>query len=194
MSTITTNKPNFEMLAVSGDFVSFVEKVWTCKWWDMPSLRRLTRKVPAGWAEIIECLGTGGNFILKITVQPVISGRSVEITLFFDDVEAAAEAAEVFAWETKEHAGVRWYQTTGRDDYKVWQAVLSENDVARLCCGEDGEYHMVRNISLRSGESYEMSATRYDSHDGKHAVRTFAEAAAIAITLPSFLAVLGARQ
>lgn len=193
MSKITTNKPNFETLEVTGDFVSFAEKVWTCHWWDIPTLRRLSRKVSAGVAKITECLGTGGNFMLKITMRPEIASGGVEITLFFDDVEAAAEAAEVFAWETKEHAGVRWYQTTCRDDLNVWKAVLSERDVASLSCGKDGEYYMVRNISLRPGESYEMSANRYDFDNDKHAVRTFEEAAAIAITLPSFLAVLGAR-
>jgi len=70
--------------------------------------------------------------------------------------------------------------------------VLGEGDTVELSCDNDGDYHMKRKISLCYGMSYEMSATRYDTGDGKYAVRTFAEAAAIAITLPSFLAVLGA--
>jgi hypothetical protein len=101
----------------------------------------------------------------------------------------------VFAWEIKEHGGVKWYKTLSREDgYATWEAVLGEGDKVKLSCNKDGEYGMKREISLCYGHSYEMSSLRYDSGDNKHAVTTFAEAAAIAITLPSFLAVLGARS
>ncbi len=53
--------------------------------------------------------------------------------------------------------------------------------MAYLSCDKDGEYHMKRNIRLRIGENYEMAA--------KLGVRTFAEAAAFAISLPSILGV-----
>ena len=77
-----------------------------------------------------------------------------------------------------EHEGYRWHQTQCRNDgFCEWTAVIEEGDMAYLSCDKDGEFHMKRNIRLRIGENYEMVA--------KLGVRTFAEAAAFAISLPT---------
>lgn len=195
------DKPNFDTcgLEFTGDTVVIgvtdgVENVWIRTWWDTNFSRVLRRNVPAGLAEISECRGSGGNFTLKIKIQPEVERLEIEATLFFETLLAAAEAAEVFEWKIKEQGGYKWYQTTCRDNYSAWHAVVCVGDRAQVSCNKEGEYHMKREISPRSGEWYEISAHRHSYGDEKHAITTFAEAAAIAITLPSFLAVLGARQ
>lgn len=199
----SNNKPNFDTcgLEFTGDCVGFgegkpgIKNVWTRTWWDSVGLRCLRRNVPAGLAKIRECRGTGGNFMLEINLQPEVERLEIQSTLFFETLLAAAEAAEVFVWEIKEQGGYKWYQTTCREDYAVWYAVVGEGDKAHVSCHKkNNEYHMKREISPRSGEWYEISAHRHDCGEDKHAVTTFAEAAAIAITLPAFLAVLGAQQ
>ncbi|MDD5056566.1 MAG: hypothetical protein PHQ60_02235 [Sideroxydans sp.] len=193
-----TEKPTFKTsgLEFTGECTSFTDGlVWTRSLWDFDHSRCLQRDVSAGKASIKECGGSGGNFMLNMRVLPDVPRADMEATLFFETARAAAEAAEAFAWTTKDHAGVMWYQTNCSDDgYTVWQAVLGEGDKVTLSHDKDGEYRMKRNISVCYGMSYEMSATRYDAGDTKLAVRTFEEAAAIAITLPSFLAILGATK
>lgn len=197
----STDKQNFATsgLELTGDKYKEVVQIggreWAARHWDLDSLRCLERTVPAGFAEIRECSGSGGNFYLQIKVQPSIKRVALSVTMFFETSLAAAEAAEAFTWVIKEHGGVKWYQTISREDgFAEWKAALGEGDTVELYCDKDGEFHMKRNINVCHGVSYEMTAHRYDIGDDKHAVRTFAEAAAIAITLPSFLAVLGARQ
>lgn len=197
----STDKQNFATsgLELTGDKYKEVVQIggreWAAKHWDHDYLRRLERTIPAGIAEIHECGGSGGNFYLKITVQPLPKRAALSVMMFFETPLAAAEAAEAFTWVIKEHGGVKWYQTASREDgFTEWKAVLGEGDTVELYCDKDGEFRMKRTINVRHGVSYEMSAHRYDNGDDKHAVRTFAEAAAIAITLPSFLAVLGAQQ
>lgn len=196
------SKQNFATsgLELTGDRYNQVTQIdgneWAVKYWNIDSLRRLERTVSAGLAEIHEHLGvTEGGFWLKIAMQPEVKRAELSKTMLFETLLAATEAAESFTWKIKEHGGVSWYETASRDDgFTKWEAVLGEGDKAELHCNKDGEFHMKRDISVCYGVSYEMTASRYDNGDGKHAVRTFAEAAAIAITLPSFLAVLGARQ
>jgi|APCry1669193181_1035450.scaffolds.fasta_scaffold09547_2 hypothetical protein len=195
----SNSKTNFLTtgLELTGDRYNKVAQIdgreWVTKYWDTDSLRRLERTVSAGLAEISECHGTDGNFWLKMTVQPEVARAELSRIMFFENLLAAAETAEVFAWEVKEHGGVKWYRTDSREDgYTKWEAVLGEGDTVELYCDKGGDFHMKRDICICYGVSYEMTARRYDNGDSKHAVRTFAEAAAIAITLPSFLAVLGA--
>jgi hypothetical protein len=189
----TINKPDFETLEFNGDLAIIKGKVWERGYtWDR-HLRRLTRNVPAGVAELQECQSTAGNFMLKIAVMPSVARAEIEKCQYFDTVEAAAEAAEAFAWEIKVHGGFKWYQTACRADYKAWTAVLGKGDKAILSCNSGGEYHMKRDLSIQYGMSYEFTATRYDSGDSKLAVRSFAEAVAIAITLPTFMSALSAK-
>jgi len=193
------SKPDFKTsgLELTGDrykkIVQIGGREWAAKYWDTDSLRQLERTVSAGLAEIKECQGTGGNFWLKMTVQPEVARAELSRIMFFENLLAAAEAAQEFAWEVKEQGGVKWYQTDSHEDgYTKWEAMLGEGDTVELYCDKDGDFHMKRDISICYGVSYEMTARRYDNGDSKHAVRTFAEAAAIVITIPSFLAVLGA--
>lgn len=159
------------------------------------SAPELNREVKAGSARLCVCHGTGGNFMVKLSTAG--NARRIETTLFFDTLLAAVDAAESYEWVTRDHAGLVWYQTsTPGADYENWQAMLGVGDFAEISCRVDEErWFMKRVISPRAGESYEISANRWDNgEDNKHAVKTFAEAAAIAITLPSFLSVLGARS
>lgn len=197
----SNSKPNFAAsgLELSGERYKEVVQIdgreWAAKFWEHDSLRRLERTVSAGLAEIHESSGTGVNFRLEVTVQPEVKRAALSKMMFFETLLDAAEAAESFTWKIKEHGGVRWYETASRDDgFTQWEAVLGEGDKAELYSNKDGEFNMKRDINVCHGVSYEMKACRYDNGDDKHAVRTFAEAAAIAITLSSFLAVLGARQ
>lgn len=188
----TLIKPSFDTLEFVGYFVKLSGNDWARSQWTWDIRPCLSRVVSAGLAEITESKGDG-SFMLKITAQPDVARAYIDTALFFDTVEAAAEAAEIFTWEVKELGGVKWHKTIQREDYSAWGAILGEGDKVSLSCNKDGEYHMNRNISPCRGKSYEMSALLYDSGDNKHAVRTFAEAAAIAITLPMFLSVLGAK-
>jgi len=163
------------------------EKEWKTNLWKY-DFRSLVRDVPAGRASIHEC--SNDRFIVKIEVQPSIERADIEKSAFFDTLSEAAEFAESFVWEIKEQGGFKWYRIDDRDEYRSWIAVVGEGNTAVLSCYGNNEFHIKRNFWPRSGESYEINASRYDSGDDKHAVRTFEEAAAIAIILPSFLAVL----
>jgi hypothetical protein len=193
------SKPNFSTsgLVIIDDgynkSVQIHDREWKAKFWGTDSLRRLESTVLAGVAEISECLGTGGNFKLEIKAQPEVARAKISKTMYFEYSLDAAEAAESFAWEIKEHGGYKWYLTTRRDDYAVWHAVVGEGDIAIVSSNKDGEFYMKREIAPRDSEWYEITAHRHSLGEDKHAITTFSEAAAIAITLPSFLAVLGSR-
>ncbi|AZU59754.1 hypothetical protein CFM90_26375 (plasmid) [Ralstonia solanacearum] len=148
--------------------------------------RLLVRTVSSGTAEIHEW--QGGQFGLKVSLDDLVRAR-VEYGETFDDLSEAANAAEHFKWAITELAGQKWYCTR---EGKEWVAVIGEGDVATVALyGDDGAYSIKRTLCPRYGESYELSAHRYDSAVGKHSVTTFSEAAAIATTLPAFVAVLG---
>jgi len=164
---------------------------WKTSMWEY-DFRYLTRDVPAGRARIHE--SSNDRFMVKIEVQPCIERTSIENATFFDTLSEAAEFAESFVWEIKEQGGYKWYQIDNRDACRSWIAVVGEGNTAVLSCYGNNEFHIKRNFWPRLGESYEINASRYDSGENKHAVRTFEEAAAIAITVPSFLAVLGSMK
>ncbi|MCO8402765.1 hypothetical protein ABEG10_38275 (plasmid) [Burkholderia cenocepacia] len=160
---------------------------WEMIWWDSPSLRHLRREVPAGEAQISEW--RDGRFGLT-HVHPKLqhaelrhSGRT------YDTLAAAAAAGESFAWQTREHAGLTWYAID--PDARLWVAELSDADHAVVHQHDDGRYSMKRRLSPRAGETYEISASRRQSADADISVKTFAEAAAIALTLPTFVGMLG---
>lgn len=183
---------NFDTIELTGDGYAKITQLngneWKTYLWGYSS-RGLRRNVLGGEASISE--SSNGKFMVQIEVQPCVARARLEKT-FWGTLLEAVEFAETFTWEIKEHAGYRWYKTSDRTETCSWVAVIGEGNTASLFCGGDGEYYMKRNISPRSGECYEICANRYDSSDSKHAVRTFEEAAAIVIALPSFLSVLGA--
>lgn len=182
----------FAMLELAGDGYNKIAlingKEWETYLWGYGSSRTLTRDVPAGEAAINE--SSNNKFRVEIKVRPCL--RACVAKVFFGTLLECADFAESFAWEIKEHAGHRWYLVCEGIEYNSWVAVLGDGDVATLSQNKDGEFYIKRNISPRSGESYEFNAVRYDSGDSNHAVRIFGEAAAIAITLPSFVSVLAA--
>ncbi|WP_175924558.1 hypothetical protein [Burkholderia latens] len=148
-------------------------------WWDTPSLRHLRREVPAGEAQISEW--RDGRFGLA-HLHPKLKKLGVSHRgETFDTLAAAAAAAESFAWQTREHAGLTWYAIDS--DGHEWVAVLSDTDHAVVHQHGDGRYSMKRLLSPRAGETYEISASRHQSGDADISVKTFAEAAAIALTL-----------
>lgn len=192
MTTAQTDL-TFSSLTPSGDgwcrIVEINGTEWQTLFWDDCSLRQLQRTVPSGQATIRE--NQGGSFYLKIELAGLVRAN-IERSENFDNLHSAVAAAESFTWETKEHAGITWYAT----HQQQWAAYLGEGDkaeIGRYSSGREGTYYMKREISPRNGESYEMRAVRYDYGDDKHAVKTFEEAAAIVVTLPSFLAVLGSK-
>jgi hypothetical protein len=63
---------------------------------------------------------------------------------------------------------------------------ISTMDVAELRQSADGEYSMSRVIRPRDGHTYEVTASRYR----EQGVTSFAEARAIALTLPAYVAAL----
>ncbi|WP_321883852.1 hypothetical protein [Burkholderia cepacia] len=160
---------------------------WEMIWWDSPSVRNLRREVPSGQAQISEW--RDGRFVLTF-VDPKL--KKVGVThrgQTLETLAAAAAAAENFAWETREHGGLTWYAID--PDGREWVAVLSDTDHAVVHQYDDGRYSMKRILSPRAGETYEIAASRYPSVDTDISVRTFAEAAAIALTLPTFVGMLG---
>jgi len=190
-SPVPANSLDFNSLAVPAEdswrhTVEIAGHVWAPKFWDSPSIRNLVREVPAGHAEIYE--RGDGKFRLQIYLGGA-GGRNVSKTLIFADLNEASREAEAFQWEMLDHAGYRWY-STGSDS---WTAIVSERDTAVIWKSQHVEsFQVKRNISPRPGVNFELSATYSDAGDTKESIRSFAEAAAIAITLPSFLSVLGA--
>lgn len=162
-------------------------KEWNTSLWEY-DCRSLTRDVPAGRANIREC--HDDRFTVNIEAQHSKERATIEKCAVVDTLNKASEFAESFVWEIKEQGGYKWYQIDNRDEYRSWIAVLGDGNTAVLSCYGNNEFHIKRNFWPRFGESYEINVSRYDSGENKHAVRTFAEAAAIAITAPSFLAVL----
>ena len=187
------NALTFSTLEVTGDGYNKIAllngKEWETSLWDYSSSRRLERSVPGGEATISE--STDGKFRVGIEMRPHVARARVE-KAFFGTLLECADFAEAFSWVIKEHAGYRWHRMREDIEYISWVAVVGVGDVVTLSLNKDGEFYIKRNISPRAGESYEFTALRYDSDDNKHAVRTFEEAAAIAIHLPSFLSMLGA--
>ncbi|WP_175896356.1 hypothetical protein [Burkholderia cepacia] len=160
---------------------------WEMTWWDSPTLRHLSRDVPGGMAQIKEW--RDGRFALEVAHPELTRVGERHRGQTFDTLVAAAEAAERFEWQTREHAGLTWYAVDA--DSRQWVAVLSDVDHAVVHQFDDGRYSMKRWLSPRAGETYEISASRYQSGDADMSVRTFAEAAAIALTLPTFVGMLG---
>lgn len=164
------------------------QHLWGC-------INHLERAVPAGHAEL-SCAYNGEGFNLKIRLMPDTERANIECNLEFQTLDESAEAAETFTWQTREQGGHTWYQTrSSENSYEVWKTVMGEGDIAEVSTDKkEGRFNMERDISLCWGNSFTLRNSRYDNGDNKQAVRTFAEAAAIAVTMPSFLAVLGARQ
>ncbi|MCW3632812.1 hypothetical protein [Burkholderia cenocepacia] len=160
---------------------------WEMAWWHTSSLRCLARAVPSGSAHITETrTGKFGIELSRLEFDWVGVRHRGQM---FDTLAAAAAAAESFAWQTREHAGLTWYAID--TDSREWVAVLSETDHAVVNHYDNDTYAMKRVLTPRDGESYEISANRYRVADVDPSVRTFAEAAAIALTLPTFVGMLG---
>lgn len=88
-------------------------------------------------------------------------------------------------------AGIRWYFTAhAYTQYVSWETILKDGDKATVWHSGDGCWGMRRSLSPRAGENYTITANRYGG-DNDMQVTRFEEAAAIALSLPSFLAVLG---
>lgn len=147
---------------------------------------RLNREVPGGRAEIWGV--SKGKFGLSITLNGVVRVRLTRIE-YFADISSAAAAADEFVWKTIEHAGQVWYEVGDRH----WIAVLGEGHEAEIVQhGKGDDFSMSLKICPAYGESYELKAIRYDA-DQSRAVRTFEEAAAIVLTLPTYIATLMAK-
>ncbi|MDN7533952.1 hypothetical protein [Burkholderia orbicola] len=176
-----------EIVSPAGRAVTLLNgQPWEMTWWDSPLLRHLSRVVPGGAAQIKEW--QSGRFGLEV-VHPELTRVGERHHQTFDTLGAAAEAAERFEWQTREHAGLIWYAVDA--DSRQWVAVLSDVDHAVVHQFDDGRYSMKRWLSPRAGETYEISASRHPSGDADISVRTFAEAAAIALTLPTFVGMFG---
>ena len=190
----TPSDPTFSTLELTGPhWKSSTElngQPWDAWSWDSPYSRQLQRVVSAGVATIRE--RTDGKYAVEINLPDVVRAQIAHLAIF-DSLRSAAEGAETFAWETIEHAGKSWYVTGDRQ----WTCYLGEGDIAvvsQYSSGDGVTFYMKRQISPRPGVSYEMTANHYDVTDHNHAVRTFAEAAAIALTMPAYLSVLAAKE
>lgn len=189
----TKTEPTFATLELVADswqkFVQLNGQRWDAWSWDSDLIRHLHRDVPAGAAEIKE--RADGRYFLEMKLPNVVRAQIVRHATF-DTLLAAAVAAESFVWETIEHAGRSWYVTGDQQ----WTCNLGDGDIAIISqySSGDGGFYMKRQISPRPGVSYEITANHYDATDGNNAVRSFAEAAAIVLTLPAYLAVLGAKE
>lgn len=162
---------------------------WSCRSWDSEMFRSLDKVVPAGEASISERKGDGGGYYVKIRL-PGTERCIIEYGQVCEDLPSAVAFAEAFAWDIAEHAGIRWYRTS----VSGWAAYLGEGDMAKI--GQytaSDPYHISREISPRLGEIYKMEVVRYNSGDVKQAVTEFQEAAAIALTLPAYLSILGSK-
>lgn len=165
--------------------VELAGQQWRAVFWESPLIRKLVRSAPAGEAEINE--RGDGQYLVAIRL-PGARHTGLAKTFVQADLLEAARMVEAFQWEFIEHAGHRWYLTGDR----AWTAVLGDGDSATVWQSTDQTFFVKRNLSPRKGVHYEMTATFTDVGEAQVAIRTFAEAAAIAVTLPTFLAVLGA--
>ncbi|QVN18946.1 hypothetical protein [Burkholderia pyrrocinia] len=188
---------NFDEIArsVAGTHNAPVElagATWNAWFFDTPSLRRLTRDVTAGKADIREWSRPVGNGGFHLTVtHPRCS--HVKRSSRHESLADAAVAAEAFRWEIREHADLTWY-VEHLSVSSTWTAILADDeqsvrDVVVVSKTFDGIYNVSRKVSPRSGASYEVSF----SHYGDQAVRSFEEAVAIVLTLPTFVATLATK-
>lgn len=161
---------------------------WHLSFWGNVNYRSLQRELVGCRAEINEVLG--GRYILKIR-RPAGEGMTVDYTANFDGLATAVAAADAFVWETRDQGGITWYRTGERS----YTAVLGPGDTAEIGdLAGDGRWSISRSISPRRGEIYKIDVIRYDGSAGDLSVRGFAEAAAIATTIPKYLSVLAARS
>jgi hypothetical protein len=162
--------------------------VWQARWMHTRTLRQLRRDVPAGTAKIVEA--NAGRYVLEIRLAPE---SAIARDGVFDTLEAAAHAAEIFAWDMREQAGLAWYVVgnLATSDSTFWKACVRETeaglrDHVEVTRHGDGHYAMRRQVDVRDGESYEVTTRRWN----EKVVTDFAEACAIAVTLPTFVAAL----
>ncbi len=172
--------------------VTISGNVWNARYFDSAFQfmnRELTRKVSGGNATITAV----SNDEVKgywLTIIPLECEERYEGDLKhgsrFPTLAEAVDAAEHFEWAITDHAGVRWFQTTDTE----WVAALDKGDRAIITRSStnDGTFHVSRKVSPREGELYEIRVNFYDTSESKRAVKTFSEAAAIALTLPMYLA------
>ena len=186
---VTTSELTFDNIPDDGRGVAMLNgQPWRKVLWEYGDIRRLERDVTAGSAQITQSRSTG-KIWLRLAAPEAFQRATIEKSLTFDNLLAALEVAEAFQWDVRELAGAKWYET----GVGSWTTVLGDGDVATVIKYEDGTFGMKRQIRPRDGESYEISASRYKSAESDHSVRSFNEAAAIAITLPAYLTVLGAK-
>jgi len=124
----------------------------------------------------------------RIQKQPGAAKECMGMSRLCDTLLAQAVLVKEFAWDITEHGGYKWYQTQCRaDGFRAWAAVIGECDIAYLSCDKYGDFNVKRNFCIRFGESFEMVEIHNTSGDTRCGLRTFAEAAAFAIRLPSIL-------
>lgn len=189
MNTLTFDTLTFDTLTPSGDGnirpVEIDGHVWEATFWGY-SFRNLRRELPAGCAQVMEC---NQGFRLEVNL-PCEARTPIKYSLQYQTLEAAVAAAGTFSWDVRDHAGVSWYQTGA----SCWGAILGDGDYAEVIQNDHG-FVIRRRISPRWGESYEIFVNRYDCADSTNmAVKTFEEAVAIALTLPSYLSALATAQ
>lgn len=180
----------FAVLNITGNGYSRRTELNNVEWSvnDYAGSIRLNREVPGGKAEIWGVRDGDEKIGLSITLSNVARVHLTR-TEYFADICSAAAAADSFVWKTIEHAGQLWYEVGERH----WMAVLGEGHEAEIYqYGKGDDFSMSLKICPAYGESYEIKATRYDA-DHSRAVRTFEEAAAIVLTLPTYITTLMAK-
>jgi hypothetical protein len=159
---------------------------WEQWFWDIPFMRCLRARVQAGIAQIKD---NKEYFFVEISKELV----RCEINMWIKQstLAEAVEFTKNYSWEVKEHAELDWHKTRDDDDLITYRAVIGDGDLVEVDYWKrDNRFSVARKIRPNGNEFFELKADR----SGEFAITSFAEAAAIAITLPQFLAVLGARQ
>lgn len=170
--------------------VTILGEEWFCCWFDNKNLRYIARGNEIGRFAIKEA--ADGKYLLNIVYLSGFERVSIEFSQWFETLEDAIQFSGTFHWEKHECGGREWIKL-GDGLYPRWVTVFGHGDLG-VILGRGGDYSMKRELCPRFGESYEISCTRYKSGENDMAVRTFNEAAAIVMTMPTYLSALASQQ
>jgi hypothetical protein len=164
---------------------------WTFHQWHTGDEPPYLSRRAAGGNAAVHAVREGG-FRLHMQARPY-ERCLIESSSTHDSLEAAAAAAESFQWKTVEHVGRTWY-VTERPSSTDWTTCLGPGQMAKITRHAkhgDGGFSPSREITPQHGETYEINCLFYRSGDsGGRFLSSFEEAAAVALTLPVFVAAM----
>lgn len=154
-----------------------------------PGQPELSRDVAAGRAKITRTERAEKPFCLQVSMAGW-ERVTLDAVSWHDDLAGAAAAAEAHQWQAVEHLGRTWYYEE-RGYQATWLCYFGPGHsvaVTRMKESEDG-FSVEHELSPRWGETYVVTCRRYAS-GGAPIIATFEEAAAVAMTLPLYVAAL----